>query len=72
MMARIDLRECDWACASLTLSFLVSRLAAVTYRELLTVLWDRHDPTTKDRQGGDVGTQYRSAYVHDFGGAPSP
>lgn len=35
----------------------------VTYAELLTVLWDRHDPTTKDRQGNDVGTQYRSAYV---------
>jgi len=36
----------------------------VTYRELLTVLWDRHDPTTKDRQGNDVGSQYRSAVFH--------
>lgn len=33
---------------------------AVSYEELLTVLWDRIDPTTKNRQGNDVGTQYRS------------
>ena len=32
----------------------------ISYPELLTVLWDRHDPTTADRQGNDVGTQYRS------------
>ena len=37
----------------------------VTYSELLSVLFERHDPTTKDRQGNDVGTQYRSAvFVH--------
>ncbi|XP_048443918.1 peptide methionine sulfoxide reductase-like [Pyrus x bretschneideri] len=30
------------------------------YTDLLSVFWDRHDPTTLDRQGGDVGTQYRS------------
>ena len=32
-----------------------------TYRELLTQFWKMHDPTTKDRQGNDRGTQYRSA-----------
>jgi len=32
----------------------------ITYRELLEVFFTIHDPTTKDRQGGDVGTQYRS------------
>ena len=32
----------------------------VTYEELLDVLWERHDATTKNRQGPDVGTQYRS------------
>jgi len=33
---------------------------AVTYRDLLKVFWENHDPTQGMRQGGDVGTQYRS------------
>jgi peptide-methionine (S)-S-oxide reductase len=33
----------------------------VTYDELLAVFWDNHNPTTRNRQGPDVGTQYRSA-----------
>jgi peptide-methionine (S)-S-oxide reductase len=33
----------------------------VTYGQLLAVFWKSHDPTTKDRQGPDVGDQYRSA-----------
>ncbi len=38
----------------------------LSYDDVLAVFWDNHDPTTKDRQGPDVGTQYRSAvYVHD-------
>lgn len=38
----------------------------VSYGELLNVFWDSHDPTTEDRQGPDVGSQYRSAiFVHD-------
>ena len=32
----------------------------VTYRQLLEFFFKMHDPTTKDRQGGDSGTQYRS------------
>jgi methionine-S-sulfoxide reductase len=39
--------------------------SVVTYDELLDVLWERHDATTLNRQGNDVGTQYRSAvYYH--------
>lgn len=35
--------------------------SAVTYQQLLEVFWANHDPTTLNRQGPDVGTQYRSA-----------
>ena len=34
--------------------------AEVPYEDLLAVFWDNHDPTTLNRQGPDVGTQYRS------------
>ena len=35
------------------------------YKELLDLFWVSHDPTTLNRQGADVGTQYRSAiYYH--------
>ena len=34
--------------------------SVLSFRDLLTVFFTIHDPTTKDRQGNDVGTQYRS------------
>lgn len=36
----------------------------ITFKELLEVFWQVHDPTTLNRQGGDVGTQYRSAIFY--------
>lgn len=38
----------------------------VSFEDLLEVFWKTHDPTTLNRQGNDVGTQYRSAiFYHD-------
>ncbi len=36
----------------------------ISYADLLEVFWNTHDPTTPDRQGNDVGTQYRSAVFY--------
>jgi len=38
--------------------------AVLSYRDVLEIFFATHDPTTKDRQGGDVGTQYRSVVLY--------
>lgn len=57
-------------CSGLTGHAEVARIvydpAIISFKELLEVFWQTHDPTTLNRQGADVGTQYRSViYFHN-------
>ena len=36
----------------------------ITFEQILNVFWQAHDPTTLNRQGNDVGTQYRLSLIH--------
>ncbi len=42
--------------------------AVISFAKLLDVFWRAHDPTTLNRQGGDVGTQYRSVIFYENDG----
>ena len=36
----------------------------ISFEELLKIFWENHDPTTLDKQGNDIGTQYRSIILY--------
>ena len=38
--------------------------SVITYRDIIDLFWEAHDPTTLNRQGNDVGTQYRSSIMY--------
>ena len=57
---------CDKTTGHVELARIVYDPSKITYDELLEVFWKTHDPTTRDRQGNDVGPQYRSViYYHN-------
>jgi peptide-methionine (S)-S-oxide reductase len=57
---------CDHTTGHVELARIVYDPAQISFDELLEVFWKTHDPTTIDRQGNDVGPQYKSViYYHN-------
>jgi peptide-methionine (S)-S-oxide reductase len=55
---------CDGTTGHAEVCQIVYDPSVVTYLELLEIYWKTHDPTTLNRQGADVGTQYRSVIFY--------
>jgi peptide-methionine (S)-S-oxide reductase len=55
---------CDKTTGHAELARIVYDPSKITYDELLEVFWKTHDPTTFNRQGNDVGPQYRSVIFY--------
>jgi peptide-methionine (S)-S-oxide reductase len=56
---------CDKNTGHVELARIVYDPAKISYDELLEVFWKTHDPTTLDRQGNDVGPQYKSVIYYE-------
>ncbi len=56
---------CDKNTGHVELARIVYDPSKITYDELLEVFWKTHDPTTLDRQGNDVGPQYKSVIYYE-------
>ncbi len=56
---------CDGNTGHVEATQIVYDPAVIDLKDLLAVFFSSHDPTTRDRQGNDVGTQYRSAIFYE-------
>lgn len=55
---------CDGGTGHIEVAQITYDPSKISFEELLTVFWKTHDPTTLDRQGNDVGDQYRSVIFY--------
>lgn len=55
---------CDKNTGHVELARIIYNPAEISFDELLEVFWKTHDPTTLNRQGNDIGTQYRSVIFY--------
>lgn len=55
---------CSGATGHVEATEITFNLEKISYEKLLDVFWNIHDPTTKDRQGPDIGSQYNSAIFY--------